>query len=217
MAVLYENSEVIRIKDGNPAQVKTKQGKITAKHVIVATNVPTMPLVARGTYCMSEYPKESYIIACLLPKKYQGMYISPDKDNYSILPIVASDGFRLLVGGEGHISGLRGNVQARYQRLADFAEKQFGVTEITHRWSDRDYLAYDNVPLIGKLYPWSKNLYVATAMMKWGLSNGTVAAMILNDLITKQENAWSKVFDSCRTKPIKSIPRVAGKYLIGKG
>jgi glycine/D-amino acid oxidase-like deaminating enzyme len=123
----------------------------------------------------------------------------------------------LLIGGEGHISGLRGNKKARYQRLADYAEQRFGITSITHRWSDRDYLAYDSIPLVGKLYPWSKNLYVGTAFMKWGLSNGTVAAMILRDLISSKENEWAATFDSSRLKPVKSIPRVAARYISGNG
>ncbi|HYH36048.1 MAG TPA: FAD-dependent oxidoreductase, partial [Candidatus Saccharimonadales bacterium] len=74
---------------------------------------------------------------------------------------------------------------------------------------DRDYLAYDGVPLVGKLYPWSRNLYVATAYRKWGLSNGTAAAMILCDTITGKENPWAATFDATRLRPVASIPRVA--------
>ncbi len=213
---VFENSNVTGIRDGNTGRIRTKKAVITAKHIIVATNVPTLPLLARGGYCSLEYPTESYIVAGRLKKELSGMYISPDKHNYSILPIEAGGEHVLLIGGESHISGLRVSKNAKYQRLADYAEKHFGITAITHRWSDRDYLAYDGVPLIGKLYPWSKHLYVATAFRKWGLSNGTVAAMILNDLISGTENKWASTFNSNRLKPIASIPRVAAKYLTGK-
>ncbi len=214
---VFEHSNVTGIRDGTPGRVKTKKATVTATHIIVATNVPTMPLMARGTCCLLEYPKESYIVAGKLEKAVTGMYISPDEHEYSILPIEENGERRILIGGESHISGLRGSTNARYQRLADYAEKRFGVTTITHRWSDRDYLSYDNIPLVGKLYPWSKNLYVATAFMKWGLSNGTVAAMILHDLITGKDNSWAATFSSSRSKPIKSIPKIAAKYLTGKG
>jgi len=43
----------------------------------VATNVPTLPLMARGGYCLLEYPTESYIIAGRLDRDLEGMYISP--------------------------------------------------------------------------------------------------------------------------------------------
>lgn len=214
---VFEHSSVNSIREGEPGHVRTNKATVTAHQIVVATNVPTLPLAARGSYCLLEYPTESYIVAGQLNSELSGMYISPDKNHYSILPVPGLvNGERyLLIGGEGHISGLRGNKKARYQRLADYAEKKFGITAISHHWSDRDYLAYDGVPLIGHLYPWSKNLYVATAMKKWGLSNGTVAGMILHDLITDKPNPWASTFDSSRFKPIQSIPRVAAKYITG--
>jgi glycine/D-amino acid oxidase-like deaminating enzyme len=213
---VFEGSNVIGIRDGSPGHIKTKRASIDAKHIIVATNVPTLPLMARATYCLLEYPRESYIVAGLLPRELDGMYISPDKHNYSILPVGSDSQKLILIGGESHISGLRGNTESRYQRLADYAEKRFGVTAITNRWSDRDYLSYDNVPLIGKLYPWSKNLYVGTGFMKWGLSNGTVAGMILHDTIRGAENPWASTFNSSRLKPAASIPRAARLNILGK-
>ncbi|HYH35890.1 MAG TPA: FAD-binding oxidoreductase, partial [Candidatus Saccharimonadales bacterium] len=84
---VYEHSHVIGIRDGDSARVRTPHATVTARHIIVATNVPTSPLLARGGYCVLEYPRESYIVAGLVPKPLEGMYISPDKHNYSILPI----------------------------------------------------------------------------------------------------------------------------------
>jgi glycine/D-amino acid oxidase-like deaminating enzyme len=212
---VFENSRVIGIRDGQPGRIRTSKASVVANNIIVATNVPTLPLMARGGFCVMEYPTESYIVAARLKKPVDGMYISPDKHHYSILPIDVGGDPYLLIGGEGHISGLRIKKNSRYQRLADYATKHFEIEEISYRWSDRDYLAYDGVPLIGKLYPWSKNLYVATAYRKWGLSNSTLAAMILRDLITGKPNAWAATFSSNRLKPIASIPRVAAKYLTG--
>jgi len=55
------------------------------------------------------------------------------------------------------------------------------------------------VPVVGKMYPWSKELYVATAFKKWGLSNGTVAAMILRDTLVGTKNPSAKTFDTRRS------------------
>ena len=214
---VFENSSVGRIHDGKPGYVKSNGKTITAAHIIVATNVPTSPLMARGGYCLEEYPRESYIVAGRLPKAIKGMYISPDKQHYSILPVGDSSAERtLLIGGQGHLSGLRGSTTKRYQKLADYAEEHFGVTEITHCWSDRDYLGYDNIPQIGKLYPWSKHLYVGTAFKKWGLSNGTVAAIILTDLITGKQNPWAETFRPNRLKSVASFPHAVIKEITGK-
>jgi glycine/D-amino acid oxidase-like deaminating enzyme len=210
---VFEHSNVSRIKDGNPGYVKANGSKVTAKHIIVATNVPTLPLAARGGYCLFEYPRVSYIVTARVLKRLTGMYISPDNEHYSILPV---DPHTIFIGGEGHLSVAHVNTKTKYQRLANYAEEKFGATEITHSWSDRDYLAYDDVPLIGKLYPWSRNLYVATAFRKWGLSNGTVAAMILRDMISGQPNPWQDTFTTQRLKPILSFPRAAFKEIIGR-
>lgn len=203
---VYENSTVIWIDGGKTCHVRTSKAKVSTDQVIVATNVPTFPLLARGTYCLFEYPVESYIVAGITEKPLDGMYISPDKYNYSILPFNTFGVQHVLIGGEGHFSALRYNRDKKYQKLANFAEQRLGVTEITHKWSDRDYIPYDGVPLVGTLYPWSKNIYVATGMKKWGLSNGTAAAMILRDQILKRDNPWASIYYPHRFSLIKSIP-----------
>lgn len=210
---VFENSGVISIRDGDPGSIRTKRGTVTAKHIIVATNVPTLPLLARGGYCILEYPTESYIVAGRPDKKIEGMYISPDKDHYSILPVEDAGGRLLLIGGGGHLSGLRLSKDSHYRKLADYAEQRFGIQEIVYKWSDRDYMAYDKMPLIGRLYPWSRNLYVASAYKKWGLTTGTVAGMVLTDLISGQKNAWSPLFTPQRIKPVLSIPKAVKEYI----
>lgn len=206
---VFEKSDCIGIR-GN--RVRTRHGKVHAKNVVVATNVPTMPLMARGGYCLLEYPTESCIVAGRPAKNLKGMYISPDKNHYSILPIQVEGKSLLLIAGENRLPWQR-HKQDRYHRLADYAEEHFGLTAITHHWSDRDYTTYDGPPLIGRVYPWSKHLYVGTAYRKWGLSNGTAAAMILSDRILGRPNKWAAFFEPMRLKPVTSIPRVFAGYV----
>jgi glycine/D-amino acid oxidase-like deaminating enzyme len=203
---VFENSEVNYFKDGVHAYVKSNGYQVAAKFIIVATKIPTAPLAARGLYGLLEYPHTSYIVAGKYNGKLKGMYISPDKNHYSVMPINSSDGQILLIGGQEHIPGL-GNPAKRYQKLADYAAENFRMTSIDYSWKGMDYLPYDDLPLIGKLSPWSKNIYVTTGFKKWGLTTSMVSAIILRDLIAGQENPWSKVFDSTRIKPILSIPR----------
>ncbi|HUP26175.1 MAG TPA: FAD-binding oxidoreductase [Candidatus Limnocylindrales bacterium] len=202
---VFENSNVTSFQDGRPAVVKTKAAKITAKDIIVATKMPAFPLAARFACAIMEYPTNSYIVASRTNSDLKGMYISPDKNHYSILPVVSGKEKLLLIGGENHIPGL-GSPTKRYQRLANYAEEHFGFTSIGYRWKAMDYLAYDDVPLVGKVYPWSKHLYTATAFHKWGLSTSMVAGTILHDMLLGQPNPWMPVFNSMRTKPITSIP-----------
>lgn len=211
---VFEHSHAIGIRDGTPCRVRVGGKKVLAKHVIVATNVPTLPLVARGGYCVLEYPTESFLVAGKPERNLKGMYISPDKEHYSILPIEVGGEQRILIGGEGgNLPGIRLGKKKRYERLARYANQHFGVESILNAWSDRDYIAYDDIPLIGKLYPWSRHLYVGTAYRKWGLSGGTVAGMILSDLITETDNRWAPYFDSLRMRTVLSIPHGVKKFI----
>jgi glycine/D-amino acid oxidase-like deaminating enzyme len=212
---IFEHTRAIGIHDGKQSKARARNGGINAKNIIVATNVPTPPLIARFGYCLLEYPQTSYIVAARLNTKLSGMYISTDKNEYSILPVSLADGHLLLIGGESHIRDIKFNKKTRYQRLADYAEERFGVSSVDYRWSAWDYLAYDSMPLVGRIYPWSKHLYTVTAFRKWGLSNSMVAAMILRDLITGQKNQLSAIYTPLRASPIKSIPEVIYEYIKG--
>lgn len=212
---VFENSNVIGIRDGNPCRVKTKIAAITASDIIVASKVPAGPLIARVACAALEHPHTSYITASDYTGDLKGMYISPDKNEYSILPIIKDGQRLLLIGGESHTPGL-GRSRKRQQKLADYAEERFGITSVAYRWKAMDYLAYDNLPLIGKVYPWSKHLYTATGFKKWGLTTSMVSAVILRDTIIGQPNEWSETFKSMRIKPILSIPRVIFGWLSAK-
>jgi glycine/D-amino acid oxidase-like deaminating enzyme len=211
---VYENTRAIGIRDGQPCRIRTPKGKITAQHVVVATNVPTLPLVARGAYCMVEYPQTSYVVAAKTNRPISGMYISPDQNNYSILPVAAAGQQFLLIGGASHLRGPRIK-NRRFAQLENYAKDKFAISRIDYKWSAWDYLSYDDIPLVGRVYPWSKYLYGATAFMKWGLTNTTVAGMILADIIQSRPNPWAHTFDSLRSDPIKSLPRVMKEKVTG--
>jgi glycine/D-amino acid oxidase-like deaminating enzyme len=204
---VFENSRVTKFQDGEPARVKANDRQVVAEDIIVATKVPSSPLIARAAYGLLEYPTESYAIACDVSKNIPGMYISPDNGHYSILPhTIDGRQILLIVGAGGNIPGVRLGKTKRYKKLATYAKRYFPVTAITNKWSDMDYLPHDRFPLVGRVYPTSKHLYTATGFMKWGLSNGTAAAMILHDLLLGKENKWAPAFESMRARPIARIP-----------
>jgi glycine/D-amino acid oxidase-like deaminating enzyme len=208
---IFERTAAKSIKDGNPCIVSARQGTITARDIIVATNVP-FPLLTHAYYGAYEYPLKSYVVAGRLKEDFKGMYITPGGPIRSILPIHSDNERLLLIGGESHFPGF-GNALARHQRLADYAKERFGVAPIAYRWSTWDYLSNDEVPLIGKLYPWSHHAFVATGFMKWGLTTGTIAGMILADTLLGQQNPWTKVYNASRLSPITSIPKGIAKIM----
>jgi glycine/D-amino acid oxidase-like deaminating enzyme len=202
---VFEQSKAIGFRDDTPAQVKTEHGSVTAKHIVVATLVPTLPLIGRISYGLFESPQTSYIVAGKTDSPLRGMYISPDKDHYSILPVQNGDERYILIGGEAHLPGL-GQSQPRQQKLADYAARWFDIKNIEYRWGAMDYTAYDKLPLIGKLYPWSKNIYAASGFKKWGLSSSMVAAIIIRDLINGNYTPTAHLFRTHRASAPLALP-----------
>jgi Rieske Fe-S protein len=71
----------------------------------------------------------------------------------------------------------------------------------------------DGMPYVGRLWPLSSRLLTATGFRKWGLANGTAAAMMLCDRIEGRENPWAQTFDSTRVKPLAAGPGIVKEGL----
>jgi Rieske Fe-S protein len=67
----------------------------------------------------------------------------------------------------------------------------------------------DGVPYVGRYHPRAERLWVATGFKKWGLTNGTAAAVILTDAVLGRKNPWAAFFD-----PWRLNPRAAGPTLV---
>jgi glycine/D-amino acid oxidase-like deaminating enzyme len=208
---VFEKTKAKSFHDNRPCKVLTDGGTISAKSVVVSTHVP-FPLMTHGAYCLLEYPTRSYVVAGPNSSGIKGMYISSDSPTRSILPVKTGGQDLILIGGDSHVPGFSWGGARHYRALADFAGNNLKLKKLDYKWNTMDYMGYDSRPLIGKLYPWSANIYVATAFMKWGLTNSVVAGLILRDLVQKQHNVWAETFDSTRLSPIAAIPHTAINY-----
>ena len=54
------------------------------------------------------------------------------------------------------------------------------------------------MPYIGRRTLLSNSVYVATGFGGWGMTNGTVAGLLLRDLILGRDNPWADVYDPNR-------------------
>lgn len=203
---VFERTKASLVNDGEQVTFHTPGGRVIASKVVLATNVPS-PLKDHAAYGLLEYPARSYIVAGRYDREVPGMYINTGNPTRSILPTVIDDERWLLVGGEGHFVGMSSSARERYKILADYARQRFGLANIQYEWSTWDYVAYDHMPLVGKLYSFSKNLYTATGFRKWGMTNGTVAAMILAQLLTDRQSPWAHTFRSTRLSAFTSMPQ----------
>jgi glycine/D-amino acid oxidase-like deaminating enzyme/nitrite reductase/ring-hydroxylating ferredoxin subunit len=203
-SVVFQATRVTGVRGGQPCRVDTSGGLLHADHVVVATG---LPFPDRGLFFARTEPHRSYALAVRAPGPLPaGMYLGVDSPTRSVRRARLDGEEVLLVGGNGHKGGQGAPYRAREQDLADWAAAHFGATEVTHRWSAQDYTPADGLPFVGPLWPFAPNVYVATGFDKWGMTNGTAAALVLADLIQGRSNPWARTLSTLRLRPRASAP-----------
>jgi glycine/D-amino acid oxidase-like deaminating enzyme/nitrite reductase/ring-hydroxylating ferredoxin subunit len=203
-ARIYENTRAAEVDEDEPCAVKTPGGRVSADRVVVATHYPFLD---RALVFPRAYPQRSYALACRIANAApDGMFISADSPTRSVRAVPLDGEELLLVGGEGHKTGTGGDTEERYRRLEEFARMHWEVESVEYRWSSQDPTTADGLPYIGRLTPRSKRVFMATGFAKWGITNGTVAALILAELARDRPHPWAALFDPCRLNPVAAGP-----------
>jgi glycine/D-amino acid oxidase-like deaminating enzyme/nitrite reductase/ring-hydroxylating ferredoxin subunit len=212
---IFENSRVTEVNTDDEIQVVTARGPLVrADHVIVAT---LLPIGLTGGYFARTRPSQSHGIAVRLPVEApRGMAISVDSPVRSTRPWPGGGPNGLIVVGGDHETGAEQDTEATYQSLVDWVGSVWNFdAEPEYRWSAQDYSTPDLLPFVGKA-PGSPIL-VATGMHKWGLSNGTVAAGILRDLVLGRDNPAAGLYDAGRIGDVQAVAKLVKDNLhVGK-
>ena len=201
---VFAHTRARRLDDG---VVTTDRGELRGDAVVVATHLPFKEL---GGYFARAEPHRSYAMAVEVEgPRPEDMYISVDSPTRSL----RTAGDHLIVGGEGHKVGDRHDTREHYAALEGWARTYFPVRAVVNRWSAQDWSRADGVPYIGRMFGHGDGTFVATAFQKWGMTHGTIAGMIISDLIAGRDNPWAEVFDSTRIAPRQSIRGVVSENI----
>jgi glycine/D-amino acid oxidase-like deaminating enzyme/nitrite reductase/ring-hydroxylating ferredoxin subunit len=199
---IFEKTRALKIEGGGPVTITTDKGTIKAHKVIQATHFPIHD--KPGMLFQRLYQSRSYVLGVRIEEPFpQGMFISAEKPVRSLRSQSAGEDELILVSGEGHRTG-EGNEIDHYRNLEKWIRSVYSVNSIDYHWSTQDVITVDHVPYIGRLTSDNKNLFIATGFRKWGMTTGTVAAMILTDMILGRANPWEEVYNPSRFKPLES-------------
>ncbi|MFE8701404.1 FAD-dependent oxidoreductase [Cytobacillus sp. FJAT-54145] len=196
---IYENTTAVDIEDGPRPKVMLRNGKeISCKHLIAASHFPFCD--KKGLYFARMYVERSYILGITTDKEYPGgMYISSDSPTRSLRSTPLENGERLiLVSGEGHKTGQGIDTMKHYTALEQYAQDIFGIKEYKYRWSAQDMYTLDKVPYIGPITENQRNVSIATGYHKWGMTNGTAAALLLADDVLERDNKYRELYHPSR-------------------
>jgi len=203
---IYCDTHATEVSGGRQARVRTEKGPtVAAAAVVVATNTPINDRVAIHT---KQAAYRTYVISARLPAGATPRALFWDtKDPYHYARLSpAGDGMRgadaydmLVVGGEDHKTGQSDDAPQRYRNLEEWTRSRFPVVGgITHRWSGQVFETIDGLAFIGHNPLDAENVYVATGDCGMGMTHGTIAGMLLSDLILQRENPWARLYDPSR-------------------
>lgn len=221
------------VKEIDNTGIKTDGGnRITARNIVVATNTPINDTFTMHT---KQAPYRTYVLGIKIPKNVLKRALWWDTgDQNSKWPNYPyhyvrlqnyNDAYDLLiVGGEDHKTG-QAEVdeiyeENRYILLEEWARKYFpAAQDVAFKWSGQVMEPVDSLAFIGK-NPGDDNIYICTGDSGNGMTHGTIAGIILTDLILGKHNRWQELYDPSR-KNAKSVPtyikeqaNVAKKYVV---
>lgn len=210
---MFEHSRAVDIKEQEDSKrIKLQSGKeITANRVVVSTGFPFYD--GSGKYFMRLAPYRSYLVAFPVEEAEDGMFITATEPKYSIRFSEAQGRKHLLIGGRGHKVGQEESAENSYRELIEFGQRYFHVDAPSHRWSAQDYESLDEMPYIGKISSKEDGVYVATGFRKWGMTNGTAAAILLKDTLTGKESKYQELFAPNRGEVRESLGKAMKENL----
>jgi glycine/D-amino acid oxidase-like deaminating enzyme/nitrite reductase/ring-hydroxylating ferredoxin subunit len=197
---VHESTRVVEIEPrGDAIRVVTAGGEVHADHVVLATNAP---ITSKGLLFARAHPWRAYAVAAHVPRGTlpAGTWINAGSPTRSLrtAPLDGNEQL-LIVVGEAHRVGQEDDTESHYDALAEYLDRNFPGTSVRYRWSTQDEFSTDGLPFIGRVGDASSRTYVATGFEGWGLTNGTVGAILIRDAILDRPNPWKRLFDPNRS------------------
>lgn len=208
--LIYTNTHAGEInRDG----IVTDAGfKVHADNIIIATNSPVNNKFAIH---LKQYAYRTYVIGARVKKgsipKALWWDTGDFKANSKIPPYhyvrlqkLDNNYDLLLCGGEDHPVGRanesRISEEDHYALLEYWVRQRFPIVDIIYQWSGQIMEPIDSLAYIGRNPIDNDNIYIATGDSGNGMTSGTIAGILIADLINGRENKWAKIYDPKRLK-----------------
>ncbi len=212
---IHTHTHADKIEGGEDgARVTTSGGfVVSSAAVVVATNTPVNDVVSIHT---KQAPYRTYVIGARVPTgSVPRMLLWDTEDPYHYVRLQTVNGGAggdshdvLIVGGEDHKTGQAEDFDERFRRLEAWTRERFpSVESIEYRWSGQVMEPVDGLAFIGRNPGDASNVYIATGDSGNGMTHGTIAGMLIRDLILGRGNAWETVYD-----PSRISLRAGGEY-----
>ncbi|HEX2094707.1 MAG TPA: FAD-dependent oxidoreductase [Longimicrobiaceae bacterium] len=198
---IFTGNHVLEVRGGSTPTARGEGFMVRAGAVVVATN---SPISDRFTIHTKQAPYRTFVIGARVPRGSVPHALYWDTlDPYHYVRVAPVDGDpeheMLIVGGEDHKTGHHDDAELRFTRLEAWTRERFPITSVELRWSGQVLEPVDYVAFIGR-DPGARmeNVYLATGDSGQGMTHGTIAGVLITDLILGRPNAWVRVYDPAR-------------------
>lgn len=220
---IYENTPVVDADMGEECLVKCANNcTIKAKNLIL-TSCNAWYDGLRFFFAKEEASRSYLLCGKLKNNILEGNYINAENPTRTFRTYKDEKGEDFLIaGGQDHKTGKCGNECENFKAIEKFAKEAFDIDEIIVDWSTQDYVSSDYIPYMGRINNENNNVYIITGTSKWGLSNSSVGAVLIKDLITKNSSKYEDLYNPNRLKSyltmkfLKHNVEVAADYIKGK-
>lgn len=200
---IFHETSVKEVKGGSHATVTTAGGPtVISQAAVVATNTPINDMFAIH---LKQAPYLTYAMGLVVPSKSveRALYWdTAEPYHYVRLQPLDQQTDLLIVGGEDHKSGQVTDQCERHARLEEWARARIpSCGEVKFRWSGMIMETLDGAAYIGRNPGDYPNIFIATGDSGMGMTHGTIAGILLTDLLQGRETPWAAFYDPSR-KPI---------------
>lgn len=198
----YEGSHVNHIEEKEDGRVSlsTDSGAvIDAKYVVVATDSPISNRYAIHT---KQHAYRTYSMAFSIEEgAYEDMLLWDTEDPYHYVRFAKDT---LVVGGEDHKTGQEPDGDP-FEKLERWTKDHFSIVKkVKWKWSGQVFEPSDQMSYIGRSPGHKGNIFIATGFSGIGMTNGTIASLVLSDLIEGRYNKYEGILDPHRT-PLRNV------------
>jgi glycine/D-amino acid oxidase-like deaminating enzyme/nitrite reductase/ring-hydroxylating ferredoxin subunit len=220
---IYCDTHVEGVEGGDPCTVKIGgDKKLTANSVAVCTNASISDYVRTSVMIT---PVRTYAIAAAVPRgsvdkalywdtghPYHYVRTQRLDEPYPGVLKGATLWDALIVGGEDHTVGHDSHPQERWDKIERWMRERWPqAREVIYRWSGQCLEPPDGIAYIGKNPDGAENVFMASGDSGQGMTHGTIAGMLLCDMILGRENPWAALYDpkrvSLRASPMFELAK----------
>lgn len=198
---IYENTKIINIsklKDGYVC--KTNSNEVRAKKVVLACHYPYF--LKPYLLPLKVYNEKSYVVASKIKEYRKETFITSTIPTKSLRYHKDTRNYLIYLSNSHKLCNNL-NIKNNFRKTLKEAKELYLKPE--YCWSNEDIITIDRMPYIGRLEKDNTFLLIGTGYNGWGMSNGTIAALILSDIILEKDNEYKELFDPLRVNCFLNI------------